>query len=115
MTKPNQQLVNFIIEARKRGFSDAEIKKALIGNSWPLKLLEEAFDYLNPKFKIKNQICIWLSNELLKDLEKRANKNMLSLPEQIEDILRRSCVNTKNSVKEEKLDDLLVGMFSRKQ
>ena len=108
MAKPNQQLVNFIIEARKRGFDDNSVKKHLLENSWPRKLVNEAFDSLNPKFKIKNQVCIFLSNEILKDLEKRANKNMLSLPEQIEDILRRSCVNTKNTAKEEKLDDLLV-------
>jgi hypothetical protein len=39
---------------------------------------------------------------------------MFTLSEQIEDILRRSCLNQK-SAKEEKLDDALVALFSRKK
>jgi DNA-binding transcriptional MerR regulator len=113
--KPNKQLIEFIVEARKRGFSDEEIRKALFEKSWPNKIIEEALDFLNPKYKIKNQVCIWLSNEVLKELDARAKKNLHTLPEQIEDILRRSCVNKKRTPKEEKLDDLLVGMFSRKK
>lgn len=115
MVKPDKRVVEFITEARKRGFSDAEIRSALFQNNWPTKAIDSAFDFLNPKFKIKNQICVFLSNEILKELDKRAKKNMLSIPEQIEDILRRSCVNKKRTPREEKLDDLLVGMFSRKK
>jgi DNA-binding transcriptional MerR regulator len=113
--KPDKKLIEFIIEARKRGFSDEEIRKALFEKSWPNRAIEDALDFLNPKFKVKNQVCIFLSNEVIRALEIRAKKNMLSMPEQIEDILRRSCVNKKRTPREEKLDDLLVGLFSRKK
>jgi Txe/YoeB family toxin of Txe-Axe toxin-antitoxin module len=113
--KQNKELLQFIKEARSRGFSDLEIKKPLIQNGWTNEKIEQAFAYLNPKFENKNQICLFLSDEVLKQLKKRAKKNMFSLGEQIEDILRRSCVNTsKSSEESEKLDDLLVGIFSRK-
>lgn len=70
----------------------------------------------NKKKKIlKNRIEIYLNSDLIKKLEKRAKKNLLSLPEQIEDILRRSCINTKKSVVDEKLDDKLIGLFSRRR
>lgn len=48
-------------------------------------------------------------------LDKRAKKNLLSLQEQIEDILRRSCVNIKTNRKEPKIDDLFVSIFSRRK
>ena len=107
------QLVNFISEARKRGFSDIQIRNALIAKGWGISAVEKAFTQLNPKFKIKNQVCIFLSNELLASLEKRAKKNMLNLAEQIEDILRRSCIRRKTTLQQEKLDDLLLACFSR--
>lgn len=48
-------------------------------------------------------------------MEKRAKRNMLSLTEQVEDIVRRSAVNSRHTpAKSEKLDDLLVAVFSRK-
>ena len=48
-------------------------------------------------------------------IEKRAKRNMLTVPEQIEDIVRRSCVNTKkNSEVQDKVDDLFLKLFSRK-
>jgi hypothetical protein len=53
---------------------------------------------------------------LLKLLEKRARRNMLTLPEQIEDTLRRSCLSMKKKpLTSEKLDDLLVSLFSRRK
>jgi len=107
-------LVNFIKEARRRGFSDLQIRRALLKQGWPLSEIESVFLQLNPKFKLKNQICIFLSSELISKLEKRAKKNMFTLSEQIEDILRRSCI-TQKSTAEEKLDDALVALFSRKQ
>jgi len=64
----------------------------------------------------KNKVTIYLNNDLLALISKRAKRNMLTLPEQIEDILRRSCLLLKpKSIKEEKLDDLLVGLFSRRK
>jgi len=110
---PDKNLVNFIIEARKRGYSDLQIKEPLLGNGWAVDKIDAAFDFLNPKFKSKNQICVFLDTEILKRLEKRAKKNMFSVPEQIEDILRRSCVMGRTPVSKEKIDDLLVECFSR--
>jgi DNA-binding transcriptional MerR regulator len=108
-------LTNFITEARKRGFPDNEIRKAMENKSWPQSKIDSAFGYLNPKFKIKNQVCIFLSNEVLSALQKRAKKNMLTLQEQIEDILRRSCTRKTSIQEQEKLDDLLLTCFSRKR
>jgi hypothetical protein len=53
---------------------------------------------------------------LLKMIEKRAKKNMLTLPEQIEDTLRRSCISLKKKpLISGKIDDLLVSIFSRQK
>lgn len=113
----NQELVNFIKEARKRGFGDGDVRKALLNHGWPLAEIEKAFSYLAPKYVNKNQVTLFLSDELMKILEKRAKKNMFTISEQIEDILRRSTINLskKKSVYDEKLDDKLVGLFSRRR
>jgi len=108
-------LTQYIQEARKRGFSDLQIRNALIENNWPIPQIEQVFLKLNPKFKLKNQVCIFLSQEVLSKLESRAKKNMFTLSEQIEDILRRSCIGLKKTKTEEKLDDKLVSLFSRKK
>jgi hypothetical protein len=61
-------------------------------------------------------ISIDLDEEEVKLLEKRAKKNILSLKEQVEDIIRRSCVNAKKnkSTPDDKFDDKLIGIFSRR-
>ncbi len=60
-------------------------------------------------------ITITIDEEVKKVLSKRAKKNMLSLREQIEDIVRRSAVRTKSGKKYRaiKVDDKLVAAFSR--
>lgn len=60
-------------------------------------------------------ISINISDEEKTILKKRADKNFLSLSEQAEDIIRRSCINQKNksSAKEAPCDDKLVSIFSR--
>ncbi len=64
----------------------------------------------------KKMVTLFLSEELVDHLEKRAKKNMMSLPEQIEDILRRSTINQwKTSIYDEKIDDKLVSIFSRQR
>lgn len=112
-------LVDFITEARKRGFSDKIIKEALLDKGWHIGKIDSAFESLNPKFKSKNQVCIFLSDELLATLEKRGKKNLLTISEQIEDILRRSTLSQKKksstAIPNEKLDDALIGLFSRKR
>ncbi|VVB82639.1 Uncharacterised protein [uncultured archaeon] len=113
----NTELINFITEARRRKFGDTEIKSALLNHRWPLEEIDDGFNELDSKNKLKNQILIFLDDDLLKCLEKRAKKNLLTVPKQIEDILRRSVVNQSKtkSLKTEKLDDTLVSLFSRKK
>ena len=78
--------------------------------------IQDAILELHPRPKLKNQVCIFLSDDILVDLEKRAKKNKFNLQEQIEDILRRSCVNKSTTTKPEKnIDDLLITCFSRAQ
>ena len=111
----NNDLLRFIREARRRGFNDARISEALLSNKWPQSELTIAFDALKSEYHSKHSVSIWLDDEILKRLEKRAKKNMMTPPEQVEDILRRSVVNTRKTIAQEKLDDMLVGLFSRKR
>lgn len=183
-----QQYIDYILEARKRGFRDDVIKQSLIEKNWPESEIVKAFYRIdgeadrtkeleegkeetkykeskktkevkkeikkpieksvkkNPEISenvIKQEIeehqqinkdlqdleidaevnlrdnrsiILFLDEELRDALEKRAKKNMFTLPEQIEDILRRSVLNQKlkRTLPEDKLDDKLVGLFSRK-
>lgn len=64
------------------------------------------------------KIAINLDKEELKVLSRRAKRNFLTLTEQIEDIVRRSCLNYKgktSSSSRMRVDDALVGIFSREQ
>ncbi|MEK6909358.1 MAG: hypothetical protein AABX23_04880 [Nanoarchaeota archaeon] len=110
----NPDLVRFILEARKRGFNDNKIKEVLLSNKWPSREINLAFETLREKHHFKESVTIWLDSEVIKLLEKRAKKNMLNVEEQIEDIVRRSIANQKPTKAKEKLDDMLVGLFSRK-
>lgn len=118
---PNSHLIRFIKEARKRGFDDYQIKEPLLKQGWGIQEIDAAFFSLKRKAKphsyYKNKITIYLDNELMKMIDKRARKNMFTLPEQIEDILRRSCVSMKKrtSIPSGKIDDLLVRIFSRQK
>jgi len=58
-----------------------------------------------------------LTDEEIKILVKRGKKNILSVKEQIEDIVRRSCVNYKTTTRTRpiKVDDKLVAVFSRQK
>jgi hypothetical protein len=113
----NKELIKFIKESRNKGFSDLEIRKPLLKKGWPAKIIESAFSYLNAKShsRLKSEIGIFLNPELTKILEKRAKKHMLSISEQIEDIIRRSCASELNKKKsaDDKIDDILVKCFSK--
>ena len=62
------------------------------------------------------KLTISLDDAEVKILNKRAKKNFLSLKEQVEDIIRRSCIrSSKGTYKPFKCDDTLVGVFSRDQ
>ena len=62
------------------------------------------------------KITINLDDDEVKILKKRAKKNLFSLKEQVEDIIRRSCVTYKGGVsKKIKIDDKLVAIFSRER
>lgn len=116
MTKPNAELVAFIKEARSRGFDDYEIRKPLLDKGWDYHDVERAFNSLKEPTRFKNKISVYLDSDVLKVIEKRAKKNMLSVSEQIEDIVRRSAVKSKQShTASEKLDDMLITLFSRKR
>ena len=62
-------------------------------------------------------VTINIDEKVKKIISKRAKKNLLSLREQIEDILRKSAVRTKSSVgyKALKIDDRLISAFSREK
>ncbi len=112
----NKALVKFIKEARKRGFDDYEIREPLLKRGWPLEEIEDAFSSLKPIVKYKNKLNIYLDNDVLRVLERRAKRNLFRLDEQINDILRRSAVKARRTKAEvEKLDDMLVGLFSRRR
>lgn len=122
-----QRYAEFITECRKRGFDDLTIKSSLLEKGWPEKEIMEAFHYINTKEEEKenkyskqsfgSSITIFLDDDLRTLLVKRAKKNMMSLPDQVEDILRRSTINQKGkkSPYDAKIDDKLVSLFSRKK
>ena len=109
------KLINFIKEARKRGFDDYQIRQALVDKGWPEEIVDFYFASLR-HVKDKNKVTIWLSNEILSCLERRAKKNMLNLHEQVEDILRRSVLSTKKTgLNGIKVDDKFIELFSRER
>ena len=113
----NKDLVKFIKEARKRGFEDYEIRTPLLKQGWSDKLVEEAFNSIDSEGrdrKGKIGVRIYLDSKVYDVVKKRAKRNLLEVEEQIEDIIRRSAVNVKlKRVENEKIDDLLVSVFSR--
>lgn len=113
----NKELVKFIKESRKRGFDDLQIREPLIKHGWPVQEIEEAFNSVSSRTRLKNQVFVYLGDDLLNAISKRAKKNMFSISEQVEDILRRSCVNMKKKKLgyDDKLDDVLVRLFSRRK
>lgn len=121
----NQKIVEFILECRKRGFDDWQIKEPLLKAGWQEAIVNEAFTYLANKNKkkakstsppIKNAITIYLDDDLVKVINARAKKNLMNFNEQVEDILRRSCINIKKqrSTIDKDLDDKFIGLFSRR-
>lgn len=111
----NKDLIKFVKEAKKRGFSEDEIRKPLMERGWPVDTVNEAIEYVKDNTQT-HSIEISIEPLLYKEIKKRANKNLLSTHDQIVDIIRRSCVSAKRRVpKEKKLDDLLVSIFSRRK
>ncbi len=111
----NPSIVKFIREARARGFDDFQIREPLLKAGWPKQIIEEGFAAATPQVKHKNKVCIYLDSEVLKRIEKRAKKNLLTAEEQICDILRRSSLGIKPSAPKSKCDDFLVSVFSRER
>ena len=113
--KMNTRLVSFIKEARKKGYEDWQIREPLLRKGWAEDEVEEAFESLKSTGH-KSKVCVYLDDEAIKMLEKRAKKNMFTLPEQIEDVLRRSCLSfKKEKLPKENIDDMLVSLFSRRK
>lgn len=63
------------------------------------------------------KLTIHIDEDAKKILSKRAKKNLFTLREQIEDILRKSAVRTKLGLgyRRIKIDDKLVAIFSREK
>lgn len=61
------------------------------------------------------KITINIDEDIKKILQRRAKKNLFTLREQIEDILRRSCVRSGKGYRKFKVDDKLVAVFSRER
>src|SRR3989338_2496517 len=114
----NTDLIRFIKEARKRGFEDYEIRSPLSKEGWSSNAVEEAFNYLDSRIKSgsKMRVVVNLNKKVYAIVDRRARKNLLSVEEQFEDIVRRSAATTKvRKIGNEKIDDLLVSIFSRKK
>ena len=61
-----------------------------------------------------SKLTICLDEAVLKILKKRAKKNLMTIREQVEDIIRRSCINSnKGTSSNFKCDDKLVAIFSK--
>ena len=126
------KLLEYIKACREKGFEDYEIRIPLLDNRWPLDEIERAFYEIKQQedkklkkkevtkdkkivYRYKNTLTIHLDSEIMKIVEGRAKKNMLTAEEQIEDIIRRSCVNIKKTAGvEDNVDDLFLKLFSRK-
>ena len=61
----------------------------------------------------KRSVTIELDEKVIARLQKRAKRNMLSLREMIEDIVRRSAASKTATISGD-ADDSLVNIFSRK-
>ena len=60
------------------------------------------------------KLTISLDDKEVKILKRRAKKNLLTIREQVEDIIRLSCIrSSKGTYRPFKCDDTLVGVFSR--
>lgn len=132
---PNPALVKYIKECRLKGFEDFQIRIALVDENWPLDEISRAFQQVKEQeerklkkvqkvsenktiYVYKNTLTIHLDSEITKLIEKRAKKNMLTPAEQVEDIVRRSCVNQKKKSSDlsitDNVDDNFLKLFSRK-
>lgn len=63
---------------------------------------------------LKRSVTIELDERVVSRLQRRAKRNMLSLRELIEDIIRRSAVSSGGASISGDSDDALVSIFSRK-
>ncbi len=81
------------------------------------KGVQEKVEYTKTGMVDTSAVMIFLDNELRDALKKRAKKNMFTLTEQVEDILRRSVLRQKlkKTPYDGKIDDKLVSVFSRKK
>lgn len=111
----NELLIDFIKKAKEQGFTDIQIRKEMIFKGWPLEEINKAYKEVKekPVKELSNQVTLFISDDILSVLQKRAKKNLFTISEQIEDILRRSCMK-KGEAGEEKIDDRLLLAFSRK-
>lgn len=118
----DKRLLKYIKRARKAGYDDSQIKEILLKNEWAPWIIDQAIELVKisrasgPKYTSeKNPVTVYLDVDVLKAIEKRAKKNMFTVQDQVEDILRRSCVRgTKIKQDSDKLDDMFIKLFSRR-
>jgi hypothetical protein len=118
----DKRLIKYIKRARKAGYDDSQIKEILLKNEWAPWIIDQAIELVKisrtsgPKYTSeKNPVTVYLDVDVLKAIEKRAKKNMFTVQDQVEDILRRSCVRvTKIKQDSDKLDDMFIKLFSRR-
>ena len=111
-------LIDFIIEAKNRGFKESEIRAPLLQKGWSKIQIQNAFDYVKERYspKHKDRITIFLDHQVLQIIKKRAKRNLLSIEEQIENIVHKSALAGKKlKAPEQNIDDLLVSIFSRRR
>ncbi|MCX8159091.1 MAG: hypothetical protein N3D20_02265 [Candidatus Pacearchaeota archaeon] len=111
-----EKVIEFVRECRRRGFSNEQIKDKLIEGGWSFKEIDEAINFVK-KTTQKIRLCIGIDEEVAKMLIRRAKRNMMSVEEQAEDILRRSCVSMrKKPLTEEKIvGNHFISIFSRRK
>ena len=126
----NPDLIKYILECRARGFEDWQIRSTLDYHGWKEEDIEAGFEALKKEeekklkkkekrnnkiiYVYKNTITIHLSEDIYNAVAKRAKRNMLSVEEQVEDIVRRSCVSLKKKEIVDNVDDIFLKLFSRK-
>lgn len=112
----DKRVIDFIRESRRRGFDDPAIAQRLSEAGWSINEIDAAFNAVK-KTTQKVRLCINIDEDVAKMLARRAKRNLMSIEEQAEDILRRSCVGMrKKPLGEEKMiGNGLVSIFSRRR
>jgi len=112
----DKKVVDFIRESRRRGFGDDAIAQKLSDAGWSINEIDAAFNAVkNTTPKVR--LCANIDEDVAKMLARRAKRNMMSIEEQVEDILRRSCVSMRKKTpgEEKMVGNGFISIFSRRR